>query len=106
MSNISLKLKLMMMLVLLTTIMLVVYGWLAIVDFRRDKIAYVFDANLSHSRSTAIQIRSELDFAVDKINFYLRGFNSQKVTLSIHRHSNSLGAGLCGRQDQLLFTWF
>ena len=63
------------MLVLLTSTMLGIYSILALKDFEKDKIAYVFDTNLSYSRSTAVQIRSELDFTLDQVKFLMRGFD-------------------------------
>ena len=72
----SLKAKIMLLLMVTTTIMLSTYALLALSDFKKDKIAYVFDSNLSHSRSLAISIHSDIEFVVDKIKFYLKKYNS------------------------------
>lgn len=74
----TLKFKLMLSLVTLTGTMLSLYGWLALRDFQKDKTAYVFDSNLSHARSTSNQIRSELDFVIEKVRLYIRGYDSKQ----------------------------
>lgn len=73
-SNISLKVKLTILLVALTCTMLSVYGFLALSDFENDKIAYVQDTSRSFSRSAALQIRTELSLAAERIKYLTKGY--------------------------------
>lgn len=73
--NLSLKIKLVVLLVALTGTMLSTFGWIAIRDFEKDKIAYVLDSSLAHSQSSAMQLRSEVELAVERVKFLMRGYN-------------------------------
>ncbi|OFZ10578.1 MAG: hypothetical protein A2Z20_08945 [Bdellovibrionales bacterium RBG_16_40_8] len=86
--NLSLKFKLIILLVVLTGTMLVTFGALTLLDFEKDKIAYVLDSSLEHSRSTAMQIRSEVGFVTEKIKFLMRGYDSS--TYAFHPYSISI----------------
>ncbi len=74
--NLSLKMKLVMLLMTLTGTMLSTFGWIAIRDFENDKIAYVLDSGLAHSQNSAWQIRSEVELVVERVKFLMRGFNA------------------------------
>ena len=89
--NIPLKFKLMAVLVTLSVAILLTYAALALTDFRSDKLAYVFDSTLSHARSTSNQLRSDLEFALDKIEFYTRGFQTEAK--DFHPYSRNVFAG-------------
>ena len=65
-----------------------IYASLALKTFESDKVAYVFDSTLSHSKSTASQIRSEFKFAVEKVQFYLRGFDGRNFQLHPYNKIN------------------
>lgn len=71
----SIKVKLLLILVGLTSTMLIIYAFLALKIFEKDKIAYVFDTIRGHSQSTAQLVRSEVQQAVDKVDFLMRGYN-------------------------------
>lgn len=86
--NLSLKIKLIFLLVFLTGSMLLVYGGLALRDFEKDKIAYVLDSSLAHSRSTALQIRAEMSYVIEKVKFLMRGYNN--IENSFHPYSKSV----------------
>lgn len=75
--KISLRTKFIAILVTVTTSMLLIYALLALTDFQSDKLAYVFESNTSTSRSAANQIRAELDFVIEKLQVYLRGYSLQ-----------------------------
>ncbi|MCB0414391.1 MAG: SpoIIE family protein phosphatase [Bdellovibrionales bacterium] len=86
--KISLKFKLLTMLVGLSLAILLVYATIAQNDFREDKIAYVFEATLSKAQGTSTQLKSELDFNLDKIEFLLRGYNEH----GFHSYSKGIFA--------------
>jgi sigma-B regulation protein RsbU (phosphoserine phosphatase) len=88
-ANISLKLKLTFLLVLLTSSMLTAYGWMALTDFEKDKVAYVLDSSLSHSRSAGLQIKSEISNFVDRVKFLMRGYGSVEEH-TFHSYSQSI----------------
>jgi sigma-B regulation protein RsbU (phosphoserine phosphatase) len=74
-SSLSLKYKLVLLLVLLTGSTLSTYGLLALRDFERDKIAYVLDSSLAYSRSTALQLNSEIKYNTERVKFLMRGYD-------------------------------
>ena len=84
----SLKTKFLFMLIGLVVLVLFSFASLALRDFERDKIAYVFDTLLSHTKSTSVQVRTDIDNALKKGKFYMRGFNSKKMNL--HPYSQAL----------------
>jgi len=55
--------------------MLVAYCYLALRDFKKDKIAYVLDSSLAHSRTVALQSKTELDNLDNHIQFLTRGYD-------------------------------
>lgn len=71
----SIKVKLLIILVGLTSIMLAIYAFLALKIFEKDKVAYVFDTIRGHSQSTSQLVRSEIQHSIDKIDFLMRGYN-------------------------------
>ncbi|MCB0362063.1 MAG: HAMP domain-containing protein [Bdellovibrionales bacterium] len=76
--NISLRYKLLFLLVALTTLSLIVYARLALSIFSEDKIAYVFDSSLAHINAVAKQLRSEVEFGSSKIQFYMNGYDPKE----------------------------
>ena len=76
MKRLTLKTKLLMLLVLLTSAFLSIYAYIAVKDFEHDKIAYVKDVNLSEAISVADKIRLEVEVALEKVQFLLRGYTS------------------------------
>lgn len=80
--NMSLKFKLILLLVSLTGVMLVLFGYMAVKDFERDKIAYVMDSGLAHSRTVALQVRTELNHTTQRMRFLLNGYDTR--TNSFH----------------------
>ena len=86
--SLSLRIKLMLLLVIVTSLMLSMYGGLALTDFSKDKVAYVYSTLLSHSKNTSGQVKSELDFVVEKVKFYLRGFDFKKGMFHAYSRSN------------------
>ncbi len=73
--NLSLKYKLTILLVLLTGTMLSIYGYLALRDFEKDKLAYVLDANRAHSRAATLQIRTEIGFIAERVKNVMNEFS-------------------------------
>lgn len=71
----SIKVKLLSTLVGLTSVMLIIYAFLALKIFEKDKIAYVFDTIRIHSKSTSQLVHSEVQQAIDKVDFLMRGYN-------------------------------
>lgn len=71
----SIKVKLLIILVGLTSVMLAVYAFLALKIFEKDKIAYVFDTIRGHSQSTSKLVHSEVQQAIDKVDFLMRGYD-------------------------------
>ncbi len=60
--------------------MLGTFGWIAIKDFEKDKIAYVLDTNLSHSRVVSSQIKSEVNYVVEKIASLVRVYKANHAS--------------------------
>lgn len=89
--DMSLKIKMVLLGVGLTGSMLSTYGYLALRDFQKDKLAYVLDTSLSHARSTALQVRSELEGTVTRIQFLMRGYDYSNSTF--HPYSKSIFKG-------------
>ena len=81
-ANRSLKFKLTLLLVSLTGSMLVLFGYMAVRDFEKDKIAYVMDSGLAHSRTVALQVRTELNNVTQRMRFLLNGYDTR--TNSFH----------------------
>ncbi|RME15636.1 MAG: HAMP domain-containing protein [Bdellovibrio sp.] len=79
--RLSLKFKLMILLIFLTSLMLSVYGFLALHDFEKDKISYVTETNASQASSLALQIKTELKHLIERIQFLMRGYSIQKGKL-------------------------
>jgi phosphoserine phosphatase RsbU/P len=67
--DLSLKYKLILLLVLLTSTMLSTYGLMTLRDFEKDKIAYVLDSSLAYARVSALQIRTEVASAIERVIF-------------------------------------
>ncbi|MBT4761562.1 MAG: SpoIIE family protein phosphatase [Bdellovibrionaceae bacterium] len=88
MKNISLKFKLLFIFVGLSTSVLLSYAYLALSDFENDKIAYVFDSTLAQSKSISNLVRTDLEFYIDKIKFFSRGFDSK--TMNFHSYTKSI----------------
>ncbi len=86
--RIPLKFKLIILLVGLSTFVLMSFAFVAISDFTQDKMAYVFDANKAHSSNSANQMRTEIQFTVNKLTFLMRGFDSN--TFKLHSFSKSI----------------
>ncbi|MEZ4871093.1 MAG: SpoIIE family protein phosphatase [Bdellovibrionales bacterium] len=82
------KTKFLVILVGLAIFILLSFAALALRDFEKDKIAYVFDSLLSNSKSTSVQVRTDIDYAVDKAKFYMRGFDARKIKL--HPYSQAI----------------
>ena len=86
--KISLKVKFLLIIVGLSGTMLITYAYLALDDFEKDKLAYVFDSSKNFSNSTSNQFQSLLDLYIEKINFFIRGYD---VTQNkIHPYSRSV----------------
>ena len=76
--RLSIKFKIMGILIALCVFILLVYALLAINDFEKDKIAYVYDSAGAQARSTSRQIDSEFTGnVIPKIKFFMRGYNFQ-----------------------------
>ncbi|OFZ10943.1 MAG: hypothetical protein A2Z20_13020 [Bdellovibrionales bacterium RBG_16_40_8] len=86
-SNLSLKFKLILLLIMLTGTMLATYGYLALRDYEKDKVAYVLDSSLAYSRSVALQIRAESEYIIDKVKFLMRGYS---INNSFHPFSETI----------------
>jgi sigma-B regulation protein RsbU (phosphoserine phosphatase) len=89
--NLSLKFKLILLLITLTGAMLSIYAFLAVRDFEKDKLAYVLDSSLSHARATSLQINSEVGFVVQRIQYLMRGYNYDRNTF--HADSSNAFSG-------------
>ena len=76
-SGVSLKYKLLGLLILLPALSLGGYFLLATRLFENDKIAYIFDSNASLSKTLAAQARSELAGYFRTLQAWIRGFNFQ-----------------------------
>lgn len=63
--NISLKYKLLFLLIILPMTFLTAYLGIAVHLFKKDKIAYVFDSSLTVVRSISAQIRSEITYMIN-----------------------------------------
>jgi sigma-B regulation protein RsbU (phosphoserine phosphatase) len=74
--RIPLRYKLLVLLVTLTSLSLFVYARLALNIFEEDKLAYVFDSSLAHAEAVAKQFRSEVEFDSSKIQFYMKGYQT------------------------------
>lgn len=74
--RIPLRYKLLVLLVTLTSLSLIVYARLALNIFEEDKLAYVFDSSLAHVEAVAKQFRSEVEFDSSKIQFYMKGYQT------------------------------
>ncbi|MBK9039265.1 MAG: SpoIIE family protein phosphatase [Bdellovibrionales bacterium] len=74
--RIPLRYKLLVLLVTLTSLSLLVYARLALNIFEEDKLAYVFDSSLAHVEAVAKQFRSEVEFDSSKIQFYMKGYQT------------------------------
>lgn len=85
---ISLKIKLLLILIGISISILTVYASMALDEFENDKMAYVFDATKTHSKNISSQVKSEIETAVDKIQFYMRGYNYSS-TGGFHPYSKS-----------------
>jgi phosphoserine phosphatase RsbU/P len=86
--NLSLKFKLVLLLILLTGTMLSLYAFMALRDFERDKIAYVLDSSLEQTRSAARQVRTEMGYLVERTQFLLRGYDLD--TKKFHAYTATL----------------
>lgn len=86
--KISLKVKFLLIIVGLSGTMLMTYAYLALNDFEKDKLAYVFDSSKNFTNSTSNQLKSLLDLYIEKINFYVRGYDLS--TKKIHPYSKSV----------------
>ena len=60
-----------MVLVGLSSLMLITYAYIALSEFERDKIAYVFDSTKSQTLSVANQVRTDLEYIIEKVQFFL-----------------------------------
>lgn len=103
-NNLSLKFKLIFLLVFLTGSMLSVYGAIALHDFENDKIAYVRDTSLAQSRSSALQMYAEIGYVVDRIKFLMRGYSDIENTFhpfsaSIFTQENQFSALMSYRHE-------
>lgn len=80
--RVSLKSKLLLLLVCLTGSTLITYAILAIGIFQSDKIAYVFDSETAYTRALTNQLRSELNLAVSVMRPLLANYDpsNQKIT--------------------------
>ncbi|MEO0334764.1 MAG: PP2C family protein-serine/threonine phosphatase [Pseudomonadota bacterium] len=74
-ASLSIRTKLMLSLLGLTGVMLSLYAVLALNDFKNDKLAYVYNSNLEQAQTTAKLFKSEVSTAIEKINFFMRGFD-------------------------------
>ncbi|MCC7403502.1 MAG: SpoIIE family protein phosphatase [Bdellovibrionales bacterium] len=76
--RLPLRFKLLTLMVSITTVTLLAYSYLALSGFEEDKVAYVFDTSRAHVQAVASQIRSDLEFATAKIQFFMRGYQAAK----------------------------
>ncbi len=80
--QISIKFKLLLLTSGLVTAALLANHYLSVEEFKKDKIAYVFDTSLASAQNTAAQIRGDLNFGIDRVRTYLREFSPQSQEFS------------------------
>lgn len=73
-TGLSLKYKLLVILILIPLLALSIYAFVAIDLFRKDKIAYVFDSSATVATSLAAQVRSEIQSWSSSVKSYVIGY--------------------------------
>ena len=80
--GISIRIKLLALLVALTVVVLIAYAFVMLRDFRADKVAYIFDSVLSNSRSVASLVRTELENAIGENRALMRMYDASTKTFA------------------------
>lgn len=89
----SIRTKLLIILVLTTITVLLAYARVSFSSFTKDKIAYVFDSTLSHTRATSSLIKSEVEKQIEKLQLILRGYNVAQSAFTPYANSVFDSAG-------------
>lgn len=86
----SLKLKLMVVLVGLSTLIVGTYAYMFLQQFEGDKIGFIYEASGAQARSVSASLRNELDFVTEKVRFLIRGYDYANGQM--HPYSQSIFA--------------
>ena len=76
--HISIKAKLLILMISSISFALVTFGYFVLTDFKKDKLAYVMDTNADYSKSVAQQFDSEVESHLSQMNSYFERFDDKE----------------------------